>query len=77
MLSLGGRELGDMIVKAAEAGRGAGGWRRVLRAYGIKLEEIKPKVDVGEEAPWDRIDVGGTEKLVLKEYYESMNALRT
>ncbi len=75
MLSLGGRELGRIILKAAEVGRGTGGWRRVLRARGIRIEEIKPRICIEEETPWSLIDVGVTEELVLREYHKSLDEL--
>nr|HDO80755.1 radical SAM protein [Candidatus Bathyarchaeota archaeon] len=77
ILSLGGRELGEIIELATLYGGGFGAWRRALREKTTNLEDLSKFRSMDAEQPWEVIDVGVSRKFLIKEWYKAVDGVQT
>jgi radical SAM superfamily enzyme YgiQ (UPF0313 family) len=77
LLSLGDRDVGDVVLRASYLGHGRGSWRRILREeWGLVKKYVYSRKEPGSELPWSHIrGLGTSEELLAKLYRDYCNAL--
>ncbi|MFX0097631.1 MAG: radical SAM protein [Candidatus Hodarchaeota archaeon] len=72
-LSLGDRNLGEVLESAAIFNGGLGDWRRAFKTHDLKIEDYanRPR-SIGDKLPWDFIRVVDSD-LLVKEYEKALN----
>ncbi|MEM4587594.1 MAG: radical SAM protein [Candidatus Jordarchaeales archaeon] len=68
ILSLGGKEVGQVIELAAIYGGGLGAWRRALKESRVRIDYVHELKDPDKEYPWEIIDVGVNKSFLVKEW---------